>query len=192
MFSLLCASNYHYNKRTIRLELFKCKTTHSNFLHIAVIQSILLQWVINIVPIYIIVRYTWIGTFSAILYWHTMILLFLLCFILNCHGTLLSSQISILFFCGISEHNFIAVVKEIHKLQFQSTTTSADTKFLLPKPIYHWKTEQYWGSVHHIEVDIESEVNCLYSGNIWQYTTVPSQCEQLPWTWTFRILYLCR
>ena len=38
------------------------------------------------------------------------------------------------------------------------------------------------GSVDRGEVDIDSDVNCLASGNLWQYTTVPSHCEQLTYT----------
>ena len=40
-------------------------------------------------------------------------------------------------FYGVFEHTFSASVKDIHKLWFLSTTTSADTKFLSPKPSNH-------------------------------------------------------
>ena len=40
------------------------------------------------------------------------------------------------------------------------------------------------GSAERGEVDIDSDVNCTASGNIRKSTTVPIQCEQLPWTWT--------
>ena len=85
---------------------------------IAVLHSISLMWVINIFFIYIIARYTCGGTFSAIVDWYTLIILFLSCFILNCHGTFLFSQVLNLLFCGIFEQNCFAVVKEIHKLLF--------------------------------------------------------------------------
>ena len=39
--------------------------------------------------------------------------------------------------------------------------------------------EQYWGSDDCGEVDIDSDVNHLASGNLRQFTTVPSQCERL-------------
>ena len=175
---MLRVINYHYNKGPIKVEFFKCKTIHGRFLHIAVLRSISLWWVINTILIYIIARYTWRGTFADIVHWPTTIFLFLLCFILNCHGTFLFSQIPNLFFCGISEQFFFAAVKEIHKLWFWSTTTSADTIFLIPKPSYHWNKEDYWGSADLSEVDLESDINFLASGNLRKYTSVPSQCEQ--------------
>ena len=42
----------------------------------------------------------------------------LLCFTLNCPGTLLFSKISNLFICGIFGHNLFAPDEEIHYLQF--------------------------------------------------------------------------
>ena len=42
-FSLLCASNYHYNKGSIKVEFIKCKTIHSRLLVISVLQSISLR-----------------------------------------------------------------------------------------------------------------------------------------------------
>ena len=111
LFSLLGAINYHYNKGNMKMEFLKCKTIHIILLRIAVLLSILIQWVIKIPLIYIIARYTWIGTVATVFHWTTTIILFLSCFILNCHRTLLLSQISNLFFCGIYEHNFFAVVK---------------------------------------------------------------------------------
>ena len=87
------------------------------------------------------------------------------------------------------EHNLFAAVKEIHKLRFWSTTTSADTKLLLPRPSKQWNTEHGWGSDDCGEVDIDSDVNLPASGNIMQCATVPSKCERLPWNWTWRPLY---
>ena len=133
-FSLLRASNYHYNKEPLKLGFFKCKTIHSRLSRISILHSISLWWVIKTVFIYIIVRYTCGGTFTAIFHLPAILLLFLLCFILNCHETLFFSLISNLFFCGIFKHNFFAAVKVIHKLLFQSITTISDTKLLLPKP----------------------------------------------------------
>ena len=66
---------------------------------------------------------------------------------------------------------------------------SQNTKFMLPRHSNHWNTEKYRGSADRGEVDLESDVNCLASGNIGKYTTVPSQCEWVPLTWTWRILY---
>ena len=90
-FSLLLARNYHYNKGRLKFEFIKFKTVHSRLLFIAVLQSILLLWVMKIVLISIITSYTWRGTFSAIVHWSTTIPLFLSYFIFNCHGTLFIS-----------------------------------------------------------------------------------------------------
>ena len=116
LFSLLRAINYEKNKGALKVDLFKRKIIHSRLLRIAVLQSISLQWVIKFVFIYNIVRYTCEITFVDIVHWYLTILLFLLCSILNCHGTLIFSQISNLFFCGIFKHNVFAAVREFHKL----------------------------------------------------------------------------
>ena len=89
--------------------------------------------------------------------------------------------------CGILNifcHKFFEGVKEIHKRQFLSTKASADTSFLLPQTSKQWNTENYWGSEDRGEVDIDSDVNHLASGNLRKSTTVPSQSEKFPWTWT--------
>ena len=57
-FCLLRASDYHYNKESLKVECFKFLMICRRLLRIAVIQSILLWWVILIVIIYIIIRYT--------------------------------------------------------------------------------------------------------------------------------------
>ena len=49
--------------------------------------------------------------------------------------------------------------------------------------------DNYRGSADRDEVNIDSDVNCLASGHIRQYTTVPSKCEQFPWTLMWCILY---
>ena len=56
----------------------------------------------------------------------------------------------------------------------------------------HWNTEHYRGSVNSGEVDLDSDVYRMASGNLRKYTTVPSQCDRLPWTWTWRLLYFDR
>ena len=113
-------------------------------------------------------------------------------YLLNCHGTNFFSQIPNLLFCNIFKHKFFAAVQEIHKLQFWSTITNADTKFLSTKTIDHWKMEHYRGSANCGEVDLDSEVNFLDSDNLRQCTTVPCQYGRLPWTWTWCLLYLDR
>ena len=79
--------------------------------------------------------------------------------------------------------------KQSITFNFRSTTTCAEHKFLLPKPSDHWRTEHYQESDNCWEVDLGSDINHLDSGNIWQYNTVPSQCEKFPWTWTWRLLH---
>ena len=116
LLSLLRASKYHYYNGPLKVEFFKCKTIHSILFCISVLQSISLRWFVNIVPIYIISRYTCRGRFTAISHWPTIIILFLSYFILHCHGALLFSQISNLFVCGIFNHNFFVAVKKIHNL----------------------------------------------------------------------------
>ena len=116
-------------------------------------------------------------------------LIFMSCFIFNCHVSLFFSQISNLFLCGIFEQIFSASVKEIHRLWLQSTTKSADTKFLSPQHSNHWNIEHYWGSANCGEVDLDSDINSLASGNHRQSTTVSSHYEQFPWTWTWILFY---
>ena len=92
--------------------------------------------------------------------------------------------------CSYVVFSNIIVLQQSKKsinFDFWSTTTSADTKLLLTKPSDHWKMEHYWGSDDSGEVDLDSDVNHLASGNFRQYTTVPSHCEQFPRTWTWRL-----
>ena len=85
---------------------------------------------------------------------------------------------------------FLRQTKKSIIFDFWSSTTSAGTKFLLQKSSNHWMTECYQGSSDRGEGDLDSDLKFLASGNLWKYTTIPSQCEQLPWTWMWRILYL--
>ena len=190
LLSLLRAINYPYNKGPLKYEFFKCKTIHSGLLHIAILHSISLQWVIKKYIISIISRDHWRGTFAAIFHSHTMILVFRYVFIkMSWNFVFLKNTKSALLWYFLTE--FFSAVKEIHKLQFR-WTTSEDTKFLSPKPSKYWKTEHYWGSDDCVEVDINSDINCLSSGNLSQSTTLPSQCEWYPWTWTWCLLYFDR
>ena len=76
LFILLCENNYEYDKCLLKSEVYKCKTIHSGLLLIAVLKSIWLQLVINILVLYIIARYTLGGKLCDILNWPLMILLF--------------------------------------------------------------------------------------------------------------------
>ena len=88
----------------------------------AIIQSLLLRWVIHNVLIHIILIYNCVSIFSSILHGRVIVILFLLYYILNCHGTFLFSQRLNLFFCGIFEHNCVALSKEIHYFWFSIIT----------------------------------------------------------------------
>ena len=46
------------------------------------------------------------------------------------------------------------------------------------------------GSSDSGEVDIDSDIHFLASGDLRQYTTVPINCDWLSYTWTRNILYL--
>ena len=116
LFSILCAINYHYNNVPLKVEFFKCKMIHNRLLLIAVLQKILLQWVINNVNISIISRYTWRILFCCYFPLTYEDSLVLLCFILNYHVTFFSTNIKSVLLC-IFRQTFFAAVKEIHKLQ---------------------------------------------------------------------------
>ena len=90
------------------------------------------------------------------------------------------------------EHNFFAADKSIHCLWFSIINNKCRNQVPVIKPRYHWKTDHYQGSADHCEGGLDFYLNCLASGNIQQYTTVPIQCEWLPWTWLWRLLYFYR
>ena len=176
LFSLLRASNYHNNKGTLKVECFKWKTIHSRLLCISVQQSIVLRWFITVLIICIIARYTWRGTFAAFVHLPTNILLFVSCFILNCLGTFLLSKILNLFICGSFNYKFLQQSKKSTTLDFWSRKTSAETKFLFPKPINHLNTEYCQGSADHGEEDFHLDINFLVSGNTLLYPVSVSYC----------------
>ena len=84
----------------------------------------------------------------------------------------------------------VLVDKVIHYLWFLIINNKCRNKGPVIKPSDHWKTEHYLELADCCEGDPESELNCLTSGNLWQYTTVLSQFDRFPWTWTWRLLYL--
>ena len=45
------------------------------------------------------------------------------------------------------------------------------------KPSKQWNTEHYRESVDHGEGNLDTDLNSLDSGNIWQYDTASSKCE---------------
>ena len=55
---------------------------------------------------------------------------------------------------------------------------------------FHWNTDHYQGLADQFEGYLDSDLNRLTSSNLHKYTTVPSQCESLPCTWTWHLLYL--
>ena len=158
------------------MELFKWKIIHIKLLCISVQQSLFIRWFINIVIIFINSRYTWGGILADIIHLPKTILLFLSCLLLNCHRTFLFLQKLNLFIFGIFNYHIFAAVKTIYKFWFLSTTTSANNKFMLPKPIYHWKTEHYQGLDDHCEVYLDSDINCLASDNTLLYPVSMIDC----------------
>ena len=134
----------------------------------------MLRWIINIVLVYIIARWTCVDIFAAIVRLPTTIFSFLLFFILNCHRNLIFSQILNLFICDIFEHNFFAIDKEIHKLWFSVINNKCRNQIPVTQSKLLLKYGALSGSTDHGEEDLESDVNCLASYNLQQYTTVPS------------------
>ena len=63
-----------------------------------------------------------------------------------------------------------------------STAPFEDTKLPLPQHRKHQKTEKYQGSADLGELYLDPDVNRPVSVNLWQCTTVSSQCERLPYT----------
>ena len=105
------------------------------FLLNSALQSLLIQWIINIFLINIIAIYTCTGILASFFHWPMTFMLFILYLVLHYHGTLLFSQILNLFICGILDATFSQQTRRSITFDFQSPTTSAETKFLLPKPI---------------------------------------------------------
>ena len=116
-------------------------------------------------------------------------MLFLSCFIWNCHGSLILSQILNLFIDAIFEHNNFATDKEIHYFRF----SILNNKYIYQVPVItqrnHLNVEHCRRLTGRCDLDLDSDINFLASSNLWQCTTVTSQCERLPWTWTWRLLY---
>ena len=176
LFILLRASKYHYNKGDC-------------LLRISVLQQISNWWVIIIVPIYDIVEYTCVGIFAAIFHWPTTVLLLLLYFNLNCHGSLLLSQISNMFICGISNKFVLQQSNNSITFNFWSSTTSAETNFFLSTQATTERQSTIGTWVIVLRDILTQTKNCLSSGNLWQYINVHSQCGWSPWTWTWHIMY---
>ena len=106
LFSLLRGRNYHYNKGPLKFEFIKCKTIHRRLLLIVVLQSISLRRVIEIV----LFLFSWDRTtkryimcYCTFTYNDSIILDM---FLLNCHGTLIFSQILNLRYLEYFCHNF--------------------------------------------------------------------------------------
>ena len=91
-FSMLCASDYYYRK-------WSC------LLCFNLLQSISISWVINIVLIYMIVRYTCLGSFDAIVHWSTTHL-YIVFLILNHLIIVFCSQCSNMLLCDILNTSF--------------------------------------------------------------------------------------
>ena len=64
LFSLLREIDYHYNKRHIEEEFFKCNSIHRRLLRISTLQSTSLRRAIKLVLVYIIAIFTCRCTFT--------------------------------------------------------------------------------------------------------------------------------
>ena len=133
--------------------------------------------------------YTCVGILTAIVHLPTMITLFLLCFLLNSHGTFFFLQILNLFICAIFGHNLLPAEKEIYYLWLFIINNKCRNQVPVIKPREHWKTEHYWELDDCCEVDIDSDISRLAQSKLWQYTTVRIQGEWLPWNRMWRLLY---
>ena len=136
-------------------------------------------------------RNTQRSTFTNIFHWPTTIILFLLCYILNCHVSLFFSLISNIVFVVISSTMFLQQSRKSINLDFDQQKKFRYQISITPT---HWtlKDRAILGSADSGEVDIDSDVNFLASGNLRQSTTAPSHCERLPWNWTWCLMYFNR
>ena len=103
-----------------------------------------------------------------------------LCFF-NHHRILLFSQILIQFLCDIFKHKIPCTQINPQPTNFQS-----------PPYRKHWNSEPYRGLDGCGEGYCDSDINCLDSDNIWQYTTVSNQCYWFPLNWTWHLQYCNR
>ena len=84
--------------------------------------------------------------------------------------------------------SFVIFFKHSSLLQTNKSTTFPFSNIHnVLKPL---KNGALWGLDDCCEGYRDSDINRLDSVNLRQYTTVPNQCEQLPWTRTWRPLYL--
>ena len=89
----------------------------------------------------------------------------------------LFSQISNLVIFGIFEHNLFAAKKEINNFRFLTINNKCRNQMPVTQTNQPLKNGSLLGVADRGEVDLNSEVNLLASGNLWQYTNVRSQCE---------------
>ena len=121
----------------------------------------------------IITRYICVFSLSAAIHWSTTIMLFLLCSILNYHISLIFSNVWICSFMTSKNTLF-------QPSNFRSSATYCD----------NWKTQHNWEQNYCGEGDHDSNINCLASVNLRQYTIVPIQCEKFPWTCLGHLFYI--
>ena len=82
-----------------------------------------------------------------------------------------------------------AADKVIHHLRFLIINNKCRNQVPVIKVSQHWNKKYYRRSADCFEGDLDLDINCLDSDNLWKYTTVPSQCDQLPWTWMWCLFY---
>ena len=139
--------------------------------------------------IFIIEIYTCVGIFAAIVYWPTEMLLFQSYYILNCLELWLYHKYWI---CSS-----VIVYNKIHCSRQRNTLPSIpDNQQKVPKITSCYQTINHWNTEHYRVLDdlrqgyLDSDTNRLASGNIIQYTTLPSQFEQLNLTRTWHFMYI--
>ena len=189
-FSLLRAINYHYNKKGFLKVISLSAKQFTEDCHILPFNSQYRYSELSKLFLFLLPQDTpeevhsrllsidpqWFSYFIYVLYLNVIYLCFSrkyqICGILNS-------------FC----HNFFAAVKKSINFDLDQQHNSQNTKFLLSQHRDNWKTEKCQGAANRGKVDLDSNVNRLASGNLRQYTNVPSQWEILPWTWMWHLLY---
>ena len=150
----------------------------ASVLHLIILQSIYLRWVINIIHIYFIARCTLWGSFAAIVLQSTTNTLF--------YYVLFVFIIELCF-----RHKFRIIPLWYFQTHFLLQTNKSTTyQNIWSCPISkHWMTEPYQESDHCGEGDCDLDINFLASDNLCQYTTVTNQCYHLPCNWTWLLWY---
>ena len=171
VFSMLRPSNYYYNKGPV-CYVFSFYS-HYCYSELSIFFLFILLW----------------DTSSSYIYYYCPFIYFYSVIIIMCYLKLQQNITSLTNIKSVSlwyfEHNFSSWQRNPQL----SNVGHQQHWFLLSKPSDHWNIEHYRGPADHGEGDSDLDINRLASGNLWQYTTLPSQFERLTWTWTCCLLY---